>query len=106
MSNVNSKYDTERALIEILVAKLRSDFPVGTPDIEILSIVLRTEDCTPEAAEKFAKKKKRFSTADMMQHFSVGKYKVAGILAALRRANKIVPVDTKETAGYSRWAWA
>ena len=99
-------FEIERKKVEAVLAPLRTKFPANTPDVEILAAVLQGESgpCNPQTVEAFAKGKKRFSTADVMQHFSVGKYKVAGALAALRRANKIEPGDPTAD-GYSTWVW-
>jgi hypothetical protein len=100
-------FETEKKHIETILKGLRPKVTPKTPDLEILAEVLRGggETCSPETLAKFARSKKRFTTADVMQHFSVGKYKVAGALAALRRAGKIEPGPVEEKNGYSIWTW-
>ena len=99
-------FATEKQKVETVLKGLRSKFSPKTPDLEILATVLRGsgEICTPETVEKFARARKTFSTADVMQHFQVSKYKVAGSLAALRRANKLSPGESTKD-GYSTWMW-
>lgn len=95
----------EKAHVEASLRNLRVIFP-GEPDVEILAQVLRSgvEECNPESVLAYAKKVKRFSTSDVMNRFSVGKYKVAGSLAALRGQGLIEPDDPEEDEyGYSRW---
>ena len=99
-------YTVERQQIERTLKSLRQHFTPGTPDLEILSQVLQTgPECNPKTVEAFARAKKRFSTADVMQHFQVSKYKVAGSLAALRRAGKIEPAETTDDSNYTSWVW-
>lgn len=97
----------ERATIEASLEKLRPFFP-GQPDVEILSIVLQngTGECSPATVKAYAKRRKHFTTADVMQYFQVSKYKVAGALAALRGQKIIEPDDPKKVKdGYSRWVY-
>ncbi len=107
MPDLTNTFLQERAHIELALTHLRPHFSPGTPDSEILSAVLRNgTECTPTTVEEYAKTHKRFSTSGVMQHFHVGKYKVAGAVAALRRQSKIEPDEPAEDSnGYSRWKW-
>ncbi len=98
---------SEAKTIKASLSKLRQCFPLGTPDLEILSKVLQNGhgECNPEALEAFASQKKRFSTADVMQHFQVGKYKVAGSLATLSGAGKIKKTGERDSNGYTCYEW-
>ena len=93
--------------IKAALMKLRSHFNAGTPDLEILSQVLQNGNvgCSPATLEAFASKTKTFSTADVMQHFQVGKYKVAGSLASLTGARKIKKTGDVDDNGYSLYVW-
>ncbi len=99
---------SETKTIKSSLAKLRSCFPGGTPDLEILSQVLSAGhgECNPEALEAFATRKKEFSTADVMQHFQVSKYKAAGSLAALSGAGLIKKTGEQDENGYTCYKWA
>jgi hypothetical protein len=100
-------HDAERKQIQTILKTLRKNFPKGTPDLEILSAVLSDGDeCNPDGVARFARSVKRFTTADVMNHFQVGKYKVAGSLAALTRAGKIERVESSDPSGYSSYRWA
>jgi hypothetical protein len=103
-----SNIEVQSNRIKLALTSLRPHYEPGTPDLEILSMVLQNGngDLTPESLEAYAKKKKAFSTADVMQHFQVGKYKVAGSLASLTRQGKIKLAEKKTDAnGYSQYVW-
>jgi hypothetical protein len=106
---VNQTIETQAKLIKAALIKLRPHFDAGTPDLEILSQVLRNGhgECCPETVEAFAVKMrdKKFSTADVMQFFQVSKYKVAGSLAALSGAGKIRKTGELDDNGYSVYEW-
>lgn len=98
---------TEKKNVQTSLKNLRPHFPKGTPDLEILAELLRNgeSELTPAKLLEFAKSKKRFSTADAMQAFQAGKYKVAGSLASLsgqRRIEKTADVDAN---GYSVYVY-
>ena len=95
----------EKVHVEASLRNLRTVFP-GEPDVEILAKVLQSgvEECSPESVLVYARKVKRFSTSSVMNRFSVGKYKVAGALAALRGRGAIEPDEPEvDEYGYSRW---
>lgn len=105
--SLNSVLAQETRAIQASLKKLRPHFP-GKPDSEILTTLLQNGAgvCSPDTVEAFAKQKKRFSTADVMQHFSVDKYKVAASVAVLRAAGKLEPNEPKKDEhGFSRWVW-
>jgi hypothetical protein len=98
-------HETERQKLQTILKDLRPHFSKGVPDIEILAMVLRNGlECSPAAVEAFARKKKTFSTADVMNYFMVGKYKVAGAVAALRGAGKLEAGEPTGD-GYSTWRY-
>jgi hypothetical protein len=96
--------ESERAHIELALKNLRQFYP-GKTDAAILSEVLRSDEAlTPETLAKFARQRKRFSTADVTQHFQVNNKKAAGSLAALTRIKRLRFEGTNES-GHSLWVW-
>lgn len=105
---MNRTIHTEKQRIELALKNLRPLFGHDTPDLEILSAVLRDKipECNPKEVEEFARQVKKFSTADLVQYFQVDKYKVAGSVAALVRAGKIRADKTsKPRDGYGQYVW-
>jgi hypothetical protein len=103
--NTETTIRNERAHITQSLATLRPIFPHGTPDVEILSQILRNaEELSPKVLGKFARSKKRFTTANVMQHFSCSKYKAAGSLAPLVKA-QLIEKNGVGTDGSTRWSW-
>lgn len=98
-------YAAERKQIQNVLRGIRKQFTPGTPDLEILSAVLSDTECNPENVAAFVRGRRRFTTADVMTHFQVGKYKVAGSLAALSRAGQIERIEKTDDSGYSAYRW-
>lgn len=105
--NHNPAVAAEVGHIKTALQNLRTHFPGGTPDLEILSAVLQNGHgtCSPKTVEAFAQQRGTFSTADVMQHFQVSKYKVAGALAALTRSKVIEKQGETDANGYSTYTY-
>lgn len=103
MSNNNPQAQFEKTHIQVSLTHLRPFYASGTPDLEILADVLSDGKgaLTPEALLTYAKSRKQFSTANVMQTFQASKYKVAGSLAALSRSKKIEKLPELDPNGYS-----
>lgn len=100
MNDVSKVIKAEKAHIEQSLRALRPLFP-DLPDTEVLATVLRNgKECNPEAVAAYIRKHRKCSTSDLMQHFTVSKFKIAGSTAALSR-HKLI----KKT-GPEMFAWA
>lgn len=93
----------ETAQIKQALTRLRPLFPAGTPDLDIIAGVLRNGECNPKTVGKYARSRKRFSTADVMQHFQADKSRVAASLATLKRDGVIETIERRN--GFTVFAW-
>lgn len=95
---------TARKAALALARSLRNLFP-GESDLSILSTLLTnySEALTPETLTSFAKQKKSFTTADLLNEFHVSPQKAAGSLAVLTRQGILKSDGSKN--GSSAWRW-